>query len=309
MSGKDILHRFGFTVEEEPVSIYPFSPVYHVTQQGYDVIVKRTQKMAKARHLVDYTSYLHTNGVPIVTPVKLGKDNPQSINGETYIVYPFIDGTVYSGKKNEIFQAGKLLGRIHSLSPKENTYQLDEYDVYDFTKDEVIESVQSIKQHADRNFFSIDEAFVKNKLIQIVDHQDELKKSRLIHVLTPHDYKANNLIYTPNPYLIDPDNAAWLPRIFDLALVLLLFHNEHANAPSKMFTSGQWRTFLKGYFEYITLTEQEYNYWTKAVEHVFLDEVMWLMAEVEEDWERPSQRSLFASLIEVLTDCSEYGLV
>lgn len=40
----------------------------------------------------------------------------------------------------------------------------------------------------------------------------------------PHDYKASNLVVVLEPYFIDPDNATWSPRIFDLALALLLFH-------------------------------------------------------------------------------------
>jgi hypothetical protein len=40
----------------------------------------------------------------------------------------------------------------------------------------------------------------------------------------------------------------------------------------------------------------------------FLDEVMWLMAVVEEDWKNPSQRVLFDGLIKILFDSSSYGL-
>jgi spectinomycin phosphotransferase len=127
-------------------------------------------------------------------------------------------------------------------------------------------------------------------------------------VMTPHDYKANNLIYTPDPYLIDPDNAVCIPRIFDLALALLLFHNEMETAPDQVFTPKQWELFLKGYKEYVSLSALELRYWERAIEHVFLDEVMWLMAEVEEDWERDSQRKLFASLLALLEDKSAYRL-
>ena len=67
-----------------------------------------------------------------------------------------------------------------------------------------------------------------------------IKNIGLPYVVTPHDYKANNLISTPNPYLIDPDNAKWLPRIFDLTLVLHLFHNELSSAPDVIFTPKQW---------------------------------------------------------------------
>ena len=193
-----------------------------------------------------------------------------------------IKGAQYSGKDEEIIAAGKLLGKIHSLSPKINTFELEEYDVFDFNNDEVAESVQNIEKNAARYEFKYESIHLKRKLEEVVTQQEALKNSGLQFVLTPHDFKANNLIYTPKPYLIDPDNACWIPRIFDLALALLLFHNELSTAPDTPFTSEQWQLFLQGYKKSSSLTDLEYVYWQKAIEHVFLDEVMWLMADVQE---------------------------
>mgnify|MGYP003438538562 CR=1 FL=1 len=109
--------------------------------------------------------------------------------------------------------------------------------------------------------------------------------------------------------MIDPDNATWIPRIFDLALVLLLFHNEHEKAPDRVFTVDEWKLFLSGYNEYMVLTDQEKVLWEKAKQHVFLDEVMWLMAEYEEDWQNPSQQKLFDSLMRVVIDSADYRLI
>lgn len=58
----------------------------------------------------------------------------------------------------------------------------------------------------------------------------------------------------------------------------------------------------------MTLTDEEKAYWLKALEHVFLDEVMWLMADVEEDWHNPAQRSLFDGLIQMFLNLEEYSL-
>ncbi|MEB2301142.1 hypothetical protein LAV72_16110 [Lysinibacillus xylanilyticus] len=44
MNGKEIFNIFGFKVKEEPLSIYPYSPVYRVK---CGVVVKRTQRRAK----------------------------------------------------------------------------------------------------------------------------------------------------------------------------------------------------------------------------------------------------------------------
>ncbi|KAA0965718.1 phosphotransferase [Sporosarcina sp. ANT_H38] len=305
MTGIHILQKFGFYAKEEPASIYPFSPVYRVN----DAIIKKTQHpMERARRLMTYTTFLKENSVLIVTPALATSNNPQTIGDDTYVVYPFIEGATYSGTETEIIAAGELLGKIHALSPTRNTFDLKEYDVFDFNKDEVTESVEKIAKNAASHHFEMDELQLKEKLLQIVSQQDELKSSGMTSVATPHDFKANNLIYTPEPYLIDPDNAAWVPRIFDLALALLLFHNELTTAPDVPFTPARWQLFIQGYTKSVTFTDVEYAYWQYAVEHVFLDEVMWLMADVEEDWENTSQRILFGGLLKILFDTSSYGL-
>lgn len=308
MNAKALVGKFGFQVEEEPVSIYPFSPVYRVKGTENDFIVKKTQNpMDKAERLMDFTRSLSDRGVDIVVPAAVAADNPMTIGDATYVVYPFIDGHPYSGKDEEIREAGRLLGKIHSLSLQRNEFGLDPYNVYDFNNDEVTESVQNIVANAALYDMNIPNE-LEEMLLQAVRQQEYLKMSGLPHAATPHDYKANNLVYTPEPYLIDPDNAAWVPRIFDLALVLLLFHNEFVTAPDQPFTVGQWKQFLVGYEEYVTLTQQEKALWTQAVEHVFLDEVMWLMSDVVEDWENPAQRALFEGLIRLIGNLEEYGL-
>ncbi|WP_339216961.1 phosphotransferase [Ornithinibacillus sp. FSL M8-0202] len=304
MNGKEILSKFGFEVKEEPISIYPFSPVFRVKNSDYDVVVKRTQD--RADNLITYTTMLNRNGVNVVIPVDLQVDNPQKIDETSFVVYPFVEGSMYSGKREEIFEAGKLLGHIHSLSPVSNDYNLSEYNVYDFNQQEVEESMEAILQHATNAGVEIDKA-LSVKLLEGVANQEGLKHAGLPHVATPHDYKSNNLVLTPEPFLIDPDNATWIPRIFDLALALLLFHNEHKSAPNRVFTIDEWELFLAGYKQYITLTDKEKLLWEKAKLHVFLDEVMWLMAEYEEDWQNPSQQSLFDSLIHIL-DNTDYRL-
>lgn len=305
----NVLKQFGFHTEEEPVSIYPFSPVYRVSGEEKELIVKRTQRpIDLAFRLMEYTATLKENGVNIVTPTKLTTANPQTIGDHTYVVYPFIKGLTYSGKEKEIIEAGELLGEIHALSSTENKFHLEEYNVFDFNIEEVTESVQKIKVNAAPYPFKIDNNRLKEKLLQFVAQQEELQNCGLTYITTPHDFKANNLIYMPKPYLIDPDNAIWIPRIFDLALALLLFHNELATAPDTPFTPAEWQLFLKGYKKSVKLTDMEKVYWKKALEHVFLDEVMWLMADVEEDWANPSQRILFEGLIDIVLDSSSYCL-
>ncbi|MDY0407040.1 phosphotransferase [Virgibacillus sp. 179-BFC.A HS] len=308
MNGKTVLEAFGFNVDEEPVSIYPFSPVYHVHTTDGEYIVKRTQSLLKhGKQVMDYTKMLGANGIRVVTPVRMQTDNPQMIAGKTYVVYPFIQGAKYSGQPAQIYKAGKLLGNIHALSPSQN-YDLDPYKEFDFDTDEVTESVDRIETHAAANQMTIAGTRLRQKLLDAVAGQEKLQTSGLPYVATPYDYKANNLIFTPKPFLIDPDNASWVPRIFDLALTLLLFHNEMETAPDRMFTTVEWKTFLDGYQSVVSLTELERTHWQYALEHIFLDEVMWLMTEAEDDWKNPSQQALFVSLLNFLQEPSAYPI-
>lgn len=306
MNGKDVLNKFGFDIKEEPVSIYPYSPVYRVKHEERDVIVKRTQEHAE--RLMEYTSMLKRNVVKVVTPVKLDEENPQRIGEYNFVVYPYIEGTAYTGSDREIFEAGQLLGKIHSLSPDSNTYGLPEYDVYDFNQDEVEESMAAITKHIREAQLTFDLESLRDVLQEAVIVQGELQQTDLPHIATTYDYKANNLIMTPEPYLIDPDNATWAPRIFDLALALLLFHNEHHDAPDRVFTTQEWKTFLSGYQTYVELTEAEKRHWERAKRHIFLDEVMWLMAEYPEDWQNPAQQKLFLSLNQMILPNADYRL-
>ncbi|MFS0750049.1 phosphotransferase [Oceanobacillus sp. 1P07AA] len=305
MNSIELLKKFGFKVEHEMKSIYPFAPVYKVD----NYIVKKTQSPYElAINLVNYVEYLGKQQVSIVTPVKLNEDNPKRVGEEYYVCYPFIEGITYSAREAEIYQAGKLLGSIHALSTDNNDFDLEAYNVFDFYHHEVDEYMERIDRFVTLYRVDIDTDKLRSILHESIDHQSSLQQANLAWVETPHDYKANNLIYQQHPVLIDPDNAKWIPRIFDISLALLLFHNELDSAPDRIFTPEEWQIFLNGYKKYQQFTLEEINYWKIAVKHVFLDEVMWLMAEVEEDWGRQSQRDLFVSITKLLDKMDQYSI-
>lgn len=301
----NILRQFGFTINKEQESIYPFSPVYKIG----DYIVKTTQfPIESAGNLVKYTTYLDEKGIPVVTPVKLNSSNPKQIDDDCFICYPFINGTDYQGTNDEIKQAGELLGRIHSFASKDNVFNLEKYDVFDFYYHEVDDHIKKIECFVNAYQVDMDTKGLKNLFYRAVENQEGLKNFRLMWIETPHDYKANNLKFNDKPTLVDPDNAAWIPRTFDLALSLLLFHNELSSAPDRVFTPTEWQLFLDGYLAHQTLTENEIKHWNKTVLHVFLDEVMWLLAEEAEDWNRKEQRDFFVSVTNVISNLEKYPI-
>lgn len=311
MTDKNVLQSFQFDVLEEPKSIYPFSPVYKVEQNGKSYIVKHTQSPIKeARKVVSFIEGLKENEVSVVTPVPLLVNNPQQIGDDVWIVYPFINGEKYTGKKKEIYQAGKLLGQIHASSSVNNEEALGTYNEFDFEADEITEDVSKIKQFAEGRGISIDDGNLKNELFRIMENQGTLEKLVLPSVATPYDYKANNLIYNNHaePFLIDPDHATFLPRLYDIALALLLFHNELDTAPTRIFDVEEWILFKSGYFQYVKLTGVEKAHWLDILKHVYMDEVIWMLGESEEDWDNQNQLGLFKSLLAFFNDIDKYDL-
>jgi len=260
--------------------------------------------------LANFVGRLHKIGVPIVAPVPMSVDNPQQVDETVWVVYPFIKGKSYSGKDEEIYEAGKLLGRIHSLSSENNEEGLDIYDEFDFEEQEIKEDLEEIIGHAEKRGISLDEGQLSEQILRIIEQQEALKVLKLPSVATPYDYKADNLIYNDyaKPYLIDPDNATFLPRIYDLALALLLFHNALDTAPDRIFDIKQWSLFKKGYFEFVEITDMERKHWQDVVKHVFLDEVIWLMADFEEGWDDQRQVNFFNSLLSLFNDMEFYDL-
>ncbi|KMK76193.1 phosphotransferase [Alkalihalobacillus pseudalcaliphilus] len=306
MKGKEVLEKFNLKTKEEPISIYPFSPVYKFGEQ----IIKRTAyPLEKAENLQKYLTFLQSKQIDVVKALELNDaKNPQELGEDCYVVYPFIEGTSYSGKDEEIIQAGQLLGKLHKHSPINNHFDLPVYSVFDFNEQEVLESMEAIQNYIEKFQLHTEADRLQERLLQAVQNQKILSEAPVRWLATPYDFKANNLIYQNKPVLIDPDHARWVPQVFDLALVLWLFHNEHEQAPHRVFTEREWNLFLDGYRSWHFISEQDKKLWTLCLEHIFLDEVMWMLAELDEDWEREEQRLLFQSLISLMVSGPKYHL-
>ncbi|MBF8441197.1 serine kinase [Serratia ureilytica] len=306
VKGGDIIAiagRFALDTAQPPLSLYPYAPVYKIGEH----ILKRTRPTSgEAQALAAYLTALHRQGVDVVAPTAC----PQEIAGSMWVVYPFVAGEKYAGRDEQIIAAGRLLGRIHALSSADNNAGLAVYDEYALTEDDISADLDEIASHAASQGLTLDIEALKTHMLQIAGRQTALSARDLPCVETPYDFKADNLIYVAQdrPVLIAPDNALFLPRVFDLALVLLLFHNALDSAPDRVFTVREWRLFLTGYGESVALTAGEVQSWHQAVEHLFLDEVLWLMADFADGWRDPRQTALFFSLIGLLDNLSDYGL-
>ncbi|MBD1373585.1 phosphotransferase [Hazenella sp. IB182357] len=296
---KKLLDQFGVIHEEEsPTSIYPYAPVFKCKYLGHDVIVKRTRKELKeAEQLKKWLLHLRQQGIQVVTPFH---DRPfVNFDGHQWVMYPFIEGRPYNGSKADIVEAGKLLGRIHRQSAifDSGSFSWEQYDA-DFQTEIASDSKQILKWlHGEEE---------RKQFKSIIQHFEEMTHSRLPllekldlpNVTASRDYKANNLIYglDQKPTLIDPDNGGIIPRIVDLAICCIIFHNDGmGTVPPRPLTQEEWSHFMEGYSQYTQLTKLEQEVWVDVLLLLFMDEGLWLIVDSMED-HNPRQKEFAYSL-------------
>ncbi|MHA2252375.1 MAG: phosphotransferase [Candidatus Kariarchaeaceae archaeon] len=315
VDAKEILTKFNFLLSDEPESIYKFAPVFKFQHTEAIYVLKKTRSpLEMAENLHSYTRYLKENNIDVVTPISLDINNPQDINGDIWVIYEFIEGTIYSGKTSEIFEAGRMLGQIHAIS-SQNRFGLKEYGWYDFSQDVLEKDLKNIKQIAEDVIVDIPIENLTAFCLKTFQEEAELKKKCADTEVIPWvgcnwDYKANNLVYLADgkPVLIDPDSGGFVPRIIDLALALLLFNNDLESAPPHIFTTEEWSIFLGGYTQHICFTKDEKEIWLKVLLHVFTDEVIWLLANHADLWQQKNDQEFFISLIDFLNNYHKYQL-
>lgn len=305
---RDVFARMGITLSDVlPETIYPFSPVFKAKFNSNYIIVKRTRSpLSQAENLLKWTANLARSGVNVVLPVAEIDPNPVFVNNDVWVAYPFISGRPYHGTSEDIIAAGRLLGQIHA-APIPNTFELYQFSWPDYDDASIQEDIDGITNRIEEQGFSNGAELIAYFCEQLHCFRDrtlpKLKNANLPYVNGTWDYKANNLIYDLNykldgtPVLIDPDSAGKLPRILDLALAVLLFHNELSTAPGRLFSVEEWNHFKSGYLEYVSLTDTEYGLWETALRYMLLEEGLWLLINVDEDWERSHQRQFLISLL------------
>ncbi len=289
-----------FQFDTQPISIYPYAPVYKHTLQDKAVIIKKTKSdPEKLKALLNWQRHLVQEGIDTLLPVCYKGHYYHVFEGENWIVYPFVKGHAYTGHAKEIQAAGQLLGQLHHVSETHyfnHGFDLDDYDD-DFWSD-VQKDMIKIKQTYPIEASSL----ITQKLFEQINKQVNnkchiLKKWSLPKVDGHWDYKASNLIYHSNGLtLIDTDNAGHIPRIFDLALALLLFHTAEENAPSRPFTPEEWQLFYQAYSQHVTLTPEEKAAWSDYLIFVYLDEVLWAINDLEDN-DSQRQKDFIRSLV------------
>jgi spectinomycin phosphotransferase len=319
MNNTSVLRAFGFDFPEStpPASIYPYAPVFHLSNAGGEWIVKRTQQpLAQANAVAAWTRALSAGGIPVVTPADGFGENPRSFQSEAggveiWVVYPFIRGQAYSGEIAEIRAAGELLGSIHACGKDADFGLKVSETVVAIGEEEVRADSAGILKFVERFFPQSFDQARRTLTVRIDDYLrralPELLALRLPLANCTWDYKASNLIYQDGslPVLVDPDNAGRIPRTYDLAIAALLFHNEGVG-PARVFNRAEWLAFLDGYSRKSQLGQEERAHWEDLLLCAWIDEALWLLNGEEADWTHPQQSRLLASLL--ATDLSTFAL-
>lgn len=298
----EVLAHFG--AEHVPErSVYLWSPVFPCQVGGHAAVVKRTRRTPEgAAAVAAVTRDWLARGVAVVTPLELSVANPVRFGEKHWVAYPFIGGRTYTGRVEEIEAAGTLLGKMHALG--EGPVRLpvlnwpDDEQARDETDPDDLRKVVTpyVTQPVVDRLAALMSSFVTDVL-------PVLRASDLPCRNTSMDYKATNLIYTPDgPVLVDPDNGDFAPRILDLAYAALLFHTDHESAPARPFDQGEWDAFIGAYLRETDLTDDERLLWPTALHYMLAMEGHWAFTGSPEEWQDPRQRAFLLALANARTD-------
>lgn len=309
---EDLARAFGLT-DVDPASLSPWATVHRarVSPSGsgadLDVVVKRTADgEERARAMADWTRHLAAEGIPVVHPLALGVPNPQQVGEDWYVVYPFIAGRPYDAER-DLTALGELLGRLHACPVTDDlAAALRPYDWTDASLsdgqedvDALLEKFHTVLPSTNRSAGEAVQALLTRwwerslPALRRAEEEDPLPRAGVTS-----DFKAANVVITVDgPVIVDPDNGGLEPRLLDLALAVVLLHNESDSAPARMLTTEEWHRFHAGYARHVELTDRERALWPAALDHMAWEEGTWVLEDDDADaYASPRQGGFLADL-------------
>ncbi|MBG0811967.1 aminoglycoside phosphotransferase family protein [Methylosinus sp. H3A] len=295
------LSAFPFEHPEPPVSLYDYAPVFRVRDRHGDWVVKRTGLVHSGGSAIgQWLTALRSLGVNVVAPALHFSPNPRRLDdGKEWVVYPFVSGTAYHARDSEIRAAGELLGQMHAADLPE-TRMLATYDA------PVVRSAEWVERHLATaeeplRLHGMNPATIRAVAVSRTARAAPIAGLPLAGC--SFDFKASNLVFGPEPVLVDPDHAARMPRVFDLAVALLLFHCDLPTAPGRLWTAAEWRGFLQGYRLHVAFTDLEVSSWEEVLNLARLDQAIWLLGNWPEGWRDPKEGAYLANLATIDLAC------
>ncbi|WP_146103615.1 phosphotransferase [Nonomuraea solani] len=268
------------------------------------VAVKRTHS---AEAMGRWVRSLAEGGFPVVSPVV----GPYRIGEDDWVAYPWVEGRAYDGSAADIRAAGDLLGRLHAAG--DAAAGLAGFEWPDHDEESVEEDVTGLDK--------VLAAYRPGLRREVLGRFEPLLRSFMTTTLpairdaglpvadVSMDYKAVNLVYgEAGPVLVDPDNGERAPRLLDLALAVLLFHNDLPGRPGRLFDETEWVIFRDAYLGHVSLTAREERLWPAALTYMLLEWGVWTAINGGEvgDWDDPRQADFLTGLLTV--DVSAFKL-
>ena len=299
----DLLVAFAFERPAVPVSLYRYAPVFLVRDRRGAWVVKRTgQARSEGAAIGRWLAALRARGVRTVAPAGGFGENPRALgDGGQWVVYPYIEAAeAYTARAGQIEAAGALLGAMHAADGAE-ARGLRAYPA------PPVRDAAWVTRHAEaaaaemRAAGRADGPFraAVAGCLGAVGREAAGKLAGLPLAGGSFDFKASNLVFAPEPVLIDPDHAARLPRVYDLAVAALLFHNDLPSAPAQLWLPAEWAVFLAGYARHVRVTDHERAAWPAVLRLAWLDQGVWLLGNFPEGWRDPKEAAYLYDLATV----------
>jgi spectinomycin phosphotransferase len=297
---------FGLGEARVAESLCPYGPVYRLATAEGEFVLKRTgYPRSSGAAIAAWLAELGARQVAVVQPERSLAPNPRRVEASAWpgdwVVYPYVSGSAYTGDIEQIAAAGQLLGRIHACGLELGLDMLVEAILPLRSELWVPEQVERALAVSGEKVPRLHDAFRRVFSERATAHEAvraALAAVQLPLVAASWDYKASNLVFqsSTSPVLVDPDHAGRLPRIYDLACALLLFHCDLASAPGRMFTPQEWRVFATAYSGACPLSEQELRLWPEILLSAWIDQALWLLANWPEGWDNKRERAYLANL-------------
>lgn len=300
MSLYPFLSGFPFDHPNPPVSLYEYAPVFRVVDRNGDWVVKRTGLAhSRGEAIGAWLSSLSRTGVAVVAPVEYFTPNPRKLDdGFCWVVYPYVAGESYTASEEQIRDAGSLLGQMHAAERSETRGLCTHHTP-------ILRSMEWLAPHERAASAQLRQAGYSDLKFRALIHDYSSAAVPIVGLPLAGcscDFKASNLIFAPQPVLVDPDHAARMPRLYDLAIAALLFHNDSPAAPARLWSTEEWKAFMSGYGRHIRLTPQEQSQWASVLRLAWLDQGVWLAGNFPEGWANAKEQKYLYDLATINLD-------
>lgn len=281
----DVQAGFGelLTIESTE-SIYAYGDVWRATVHGgqSDVaaVVKRTWR-GNPHALESWQRALVASGVRTVAPLLPTVRIDQGDEASNWVAYPWFDGREWDGSVDDLRAAGRLLGAMHAAS---EGLTIDDFPEFEWGSDEqssIAEDIEGIQTSAATHWPQSDTSRWIRQLSDFGDLLARMRGADLPMLPASLDHRAANLLFQHGEALIfDLENAAHAPRVFDLAVAVLLFPLEHPHSRGRALDVEEWAAFFSGYREAAPpLTGDEREAWPDALTYMKLEWGTWHLTE------------------------------